>query len=205
MRFAHFSICPRLSQSFRRERTFIFLLPLSGPCRKGFRSIGRSDTILHRDWRMPSRKLPNSAMTKSSSSGATVPACARLMSIAPLPNYDRERSSLARTIVAAAISSRFGCRIASCSAACGGNKNTDCAQLCGRCLPSEVFLLPVEHDIDSWADIRSFARGGHSLARLAAFLLAVLCASSITLVKFVDLALQRVRIRWQMPPPAFAS
>lgn len=84
-------------------------------------------------------------------------------------------------------------------------QNTDCAQLRARCLSSEVFLLPVRHDIDSWADVRVFAHAGHALSQLACFLIAVLCVQINIFVKFVDLALQRVRIRWQMPPPAFAS
>ena len=37
-------------------------------------------------------------------------------------------------------------------------QHTDCAQLCDRCLPSELALLPLKHELDSWADIRLFAR-----------------------------------------------
>ena len=83
-------------------------------------------------------------------------------------------------------------------------QHTDCAQLRDRCLPSEVLLLPVKHDLDSWADILLFARCGDPLARLASFLLRVVCGLDITVTHFVDLALQRVRVRQQMPPPAFA-
>src|SRR5437870_4337174 len=32
-------------------------------------------------------------------------------------------------------------------------QHTDCAQLRGRCLPSEVCLLPLKHELDSWADV----------------------------------------------------
>ena len=83
-------------------------------------------------------------------------------------------------------------------------QHTDCAQLRDRCLPSEVLLLPVQHDLDSWADIRLFARCGDPLARLASFLLRMVCGRNIAVTHFVDLALQRIRIRQQMPPPAFA-
>jgi hypothetical protein len=84
-------------------------------------------------------------------------------------------------------------------------RHTDCAQLRDRCLSSEVCLLSVKHDLDSWADIRLFARSGDPLARLASFLLRVVCGLDIAVTDFVDLALQRVRVRQQMPPPAFAA
>jgi Uncharacterized protein conserved in bacteria (DUF2064) len=84
-------------------------------------------------------------------------------------------------------------------------RHTDCAQLRERCLPSEVCLLPLKHELDSWADIQLFARCGDPLARLASFLLRVVCGLDIAVTHFVDLALQRVRIRQQMPPPAFAA
>jgi hypothetical protein len=83
-------------------------------------------------------------------------------------------------------------------------KHTDCAQLCDRCLPSEVFLLPLKHELDSWADLQLFARCGDPLARLASFLLNAICGLGIAVTYFVDLAWQRVRVRQQMPPPAFA-
>jgi Uncharacterized protein conserved in bacteria (DUF2064) len=84
-------------------------------------------------------------------------------------------------------------------------QHTDCAQLRDRCLPSDVCLLPLKHELDSWADIRLFACCGDPLARLAAFLLRVACGLDVAVTHFVDLALQRVRIRQQMPPPAFAA
>ena len=83
-------------------------------------------------------------------------------------------------------------------------RHTDCVQLRDRCLPSEVCLLAVKHDLDSWADVRLFARCGDPLARLASFLLRVVCGLDIAVTHFVDLALQRVRVRQQIPPPAFA-
>jgi glycosyltransferase A (GT-A) superfamily protein (DUF2064 family) len=83
-------------------------------------------------------------------------------------------------------------------------QHTDCAQLCDRCLPSELGLLPRKHELDSWADIRLFARCGDPLARLASFLLNALCGLNVAVTHFVDIALQRVRVRQQMPPPAFA-
>ncbi len=84
-------------------------------------------------------------------------------------------------------------------------RHTDCAQLRDRYLPSEVWLLSVKYELDSWADIRLFARCGDPLARLASFLLRVLCGLNAVVTLFVDLALQRVRVRRQMPPPVFAS
>lgn len=83
-------------------------------------------------------------------------------------------------------------------------RHTDCAQLRARCLSSEVCLLSVKHDLDSWADIRFFAHCGDPLARLASFLLGVVCVLDTAITHFVDLAWQRVRVRQQMPPPAFA-
>ena len=83
-------------------------------------------------------------------------------------------------------------------------QHTDCAQLCDRCLPSELALLPLKHELDSWADIRLFARCGDPLARLAAFLLNAVGALGDAGTHFVDIALQRVRVRHQIPPPAFA-
>ena len=82
-------------------------------------------------------------------------------------------------------------------------RHTDCAQLRDRCLPSEVFLLPIKHELDSWADLQLFARCGDPLARLASFLLNAVCGLGIAVTYFVDLAWQRVRIRQQIPPPAF--
>ena len=84
-------------------------------------------------------------------------------------------------------------------------RHTDCAQLRDRCLSSEIYCLPLKHELDSWADIRIFARGGDPLARLASFLVRVLDGLEIALTQFVHLALQRVRVRQQMPPPAFAA
>jgi hypothetical protein len=83
-------------------------------------------------------------------------------------------------------------------------RHTDCGQLRDRCLPSEVFLLPRKHELDSWADVRLFARCGDPLAQLASFLLNVVCGLDVALNHFVDLALQRARVRQQMPPPAFS-
>jgi glycosyltransferase A (GT-A) superfamily protein (DUF2064 family) len=84
-------------------------------------------------------------------------------------------------------------------------RNTDCAQLRNRCGAANVLLLAVKHDIDSWADIRMFSRGGDALARFALFLLQVLGDLGAGLNCFVSLASQRMRVRQQMPPPAFAA
>jgi glycosyltransferase A (GT-A) superfamily protein (DUF2064 family) len=83
-------------------------------------------------------------------------------------------------------------------------RNTDCEQLRRRCNPAEVFLLPVKHDLDSWADVRAFARSAGSLSNLASFLLEIFCSFCAAARVFVDLAAQRIRVRWQMPPPALA-
>ena len=84
-------------------------------------------------------------------------------------------------------------------------QNTDCAQLRARCETSDLLLLPVKHDIDSWSDVRIFARTGDSLARLALFLVRMICAPCAPIAWRLDLALQRMRVRQQMPPPAFAA
>jgi glycosyltransferase A (GT-A) superfamily protein (DUF2064 family) len=84
------------------------------------------------------------------------------------------------------------------------NQNSDCAQLRDRCGIAHVLLLSVKHDVDSWADVRLFARGGDRLARLAAFLVRVICDPSSALIHLFDIAAQQVRVRQQMPPPAFA-
>lgn len=84
-------------------------------------------------------------------------------------------------------------------------QNTDCAQLRRRCGTAQVFLLPVKHDLDSWADIRIFAGSGEPLARLAMFLLGVISAGRARLVHFVSIASQQMRVRQQMPPPALAA
>jgi 2-phospho-L-lactate guanylyltransferase (CobY/MobA/RfbA family) len=84
-------------------------------------------------------------------------------------------------------------------------QNTDCAQLRQRCGEKHVHLLPVKHDLDSWADLRIFARSDDPLARLAMFLLGVICTARRRLVHFVSIASQQMRVRQQMPPPAFAA
>ena len=84
-------------------------------------------------------------------------------------------------------------------------QNTDCAQLRKRCGVAEVTLLPVKHDLDSWADLRIFARTGDSLARLASFLVKLFHLSHQQIACVVSFALQRIRVRQQMPPPAFAA
>jgi hypothetical protein len=83
-------------------------------------------------------------------------------------------------------------------------RHTDFAQLHDRCLPSEVGVLPLKHELDSWADVRLFARSGEHLARLASFLLEITDGLETAVTLFVDLASQRIRVRQQMPPPAFA-
>jgi glycosyltransferase A (GT-A) superfamily protein (DUF2064 family) len=84
-------------------------------------------------------------------------------------------------------------------------QNTDCATLRDRCGEDHLFLLPVKHDLDSWKDVRLFARGDNLLARLAAFLLEAICAGPAHLIHFVSIATQQMRVQQQMPPPAFAA
>ena len=84
-------------------------------------------------------------------------------------------------------------------------RNTDCAQLRARCDAADIFLLATRIDLDSRNDLRLFAHGDDRLARLAAFLLGAVDAVITALVKFVSLASQQMRVRQQMPPPAFAA
>ena len=84
-------------------------------------------------------------------------------------------------------------------------QNTDCAELRDRCGEEHLFLLPVKHDLDSWADVQILARGGDPMARLALFLVDVICGARSRLVHFVSLASQQMRVRQQMQPPAFAA
>jgi glycosyltransferase A (GT-A) superfamily protein (DUF2064 family) len=81
-------------------------------------------------------------------------------------------------------------------------RNTDCAQLRERCRAADVFLLPIKQDLDSWADLKVAARGTDRISRLAAELLLLVSNFAQALDHFVDLAARRVRLRWQMPPPA---
>jgi glycosyltransferase A (GT-A) superfamily protein (DUF2064 family) len=83
-------------------------------------------------------------------------------------------------------------------------RNTDCAQLFHRAGATQVFLLPVKQDLDSWSDLRMFARADHALARLAAFLLNSVATAGERARQFVSVASRQIRISQQMPPPAFA-
>jgi glycosyltransferase A (GT-A) superfamily protein (DUF2064 family) len=84
-------------------------------------------------------------------------------------------------------------------------RNTDCAQLRARCQPTDILLLAIRLDLDSRSDLRLFARGDDRLARLAAFLVSGADAIAVGVVNFVSLASQQMRVRQQMPPPAFAA
>ena len=84
-------------------------------------------------------------------------------------------------------------------------RNTDCAQLRRRCDTAKVLLLGVKHDLDSWNDLRIYARGDDPLAQLAAFLLDLIPALRAAVSGFVSVAGQSLRVRQQMPPPAFAA
>ena len=84
-------------------------------------------------------------------------------------------------------------------------RNTDCAQLLRRAGAANVFLLPVKQDLDSWSDVRIFARSGDFLAPLASFLVNLFYLSHRQLAPIVTSAAQHMRVRQQMPPPAFAA
>lgn len=84
-------------------------------------------------------------------------------------------------------------------------RNTDCAELRARCGESAVFLLSVKHDIDSWADLRILARGSDWIAEIASSLLRSVLVARKDARCFVDLARHSVRVRGQMPPPAFVG
>jgi glycosyltransferase A (GT-A) superfamily protein (DUF2064 family) len=84
-------------------------------------------------------------------------------------------------------------------------QNTDCAELRGRCAEQTVSLLPVKHDLDSWMDVRLLARSADRVGAFAAALLRSLFSlGERNVVTFVDAAWQKVRARWQLPPPLFA-
>ena len=85
-------------------------------------------------------------------------------------------------------------------------RNTDCAQLLQRAGAGQAFLLPMKHDLDSWSDLRIFARADSALARLAAFVANSVAAGAGDRARlFVSVAFRQIRIRQQMPPPAFAA
>jgi hypothetical protein len=84
-------------------------------------------------------------------------------------------------------------------------RNTDCAQLLQRAGAPHVFLLQVKQDLDSWSDVRTLARSGDPLARLASFFLSLFCISHRQIAPIVSFAAQHMRVRQQMPPPALAA
>lgn len=84
-------------------------------------------------------------------------------------------------------------------------RNTDFVELCGRGACGSVHALSVKHDLDSWPDLVSLARSGGIAARLTSFLLRVLTGSSRSFAPVFDAAIQRLRVRWQMPPPALVA
>ncbi len=85
------------------------------------------------------------------------------------------------------------------------NQNTDCGELCDRSGLSTVFLLPVKHDIDSWADLKLAARVNVRVARLAAFLLQTIGVSLVERPPILHAATQFIRLHGQIPPPACAG
>ena len=81
------------------------------------------------------------------------------------------------------------------------NRDRDRAQLQARVAAEEVALLATRQDVDSWADVRLLARAGHLLAQ---FVVRAFWLENSARGFFVDLTAQGVRVRGQMPPPAFA-
>jgi 2-phospho-L-lactate guanylyltransferase (CobY/MobA/RfbA family) len=84
------------------------------------------------------------------------------------------------------------------------NQNTDCAQLRKRGGKGGVSLLPVKHDIDSWADLRILAAGSDWIAELASSFFHFFSITGRIGEVFVDLARHFARVRGQMPPPVSA-
>jgi hypothetical protein len=82
------------------------------------------------------------------------------------------------------------------------NRGRDCAQLSRRLVSAEVAFLPVKQDVDNWADVRLLAQSGHRLAQALAVFFQI---GKGTREFFVDLPIQGVRVRGQMPPPALAA
>ncbi len=83
-------------------------------------------------------------------------------------------------------------------------RNTDCAELTARAGASAVTLLPIKHDIDTWADLRLAARANDRIARLVASLLQRASDFFFGPTPFLHAAARFIRLHGQIPPPALA-
>lgn len=88
----------------------------------------------------------------------------------------------------------------------GWQRNTDCAALTKRFGAANTARLPVKLDLDTLSDVRVLARSNSRWRQLAAALLRTLDTSvSPPHSQPFSTPQQRLRIRWQLPPPAISS
>ncbi|MFN7931439.1 MAG: DUF2064 domain-containing protein [Blastocatellia bacterium] len=88
----------------------------------------------------------------------------------------------------------------------GWQRNTDCTALTKRFGAANTALLPVKLDLDTLSDVRLLARSNSRWRQLAAVLLRTLVAVPLCfLPQPVPAAQHRLRVIWQLPPPAIAS
>lgn len=84
-------------------------------------------------------------------------------------------------------------------------RNTDCAELTRRFGITNTALLSVKLDLDNLSDVRLLARSTSRWQQLAVALLRTLVARLIRfLPQPVPAAQERLRIFWQLPPPAIS-
>lgn len=88
----------------------------------------------------------------------------------------------------------------------GWQRNTDCAALTKRFGAANTALLPVKLDLDTLSDVRLLAHSTSRWRQLAAALLHTLITSVRPFLSqpFIT-PQQRLRILWQLPPPANSS
>lgn len=88
----------------------------------------------------------------------------------------------------------------------GWQRNTDCAELTKRFGAANTALLPVKLDLDTLSDVRLLARSNSRWRQLAAALLHTLVAGVLPFLSQPFITPQhRLRLRWQLPPPADSS
>lgn len=88
----------------------------------------------------------------------------------------------------------------------GWQRNTDCAELTKRFGAANTALLSVKQDLDNLSDVRLLARSTSRWRQLAAALLRTLSAGVPTfLPQLFPASRHRLRIAWQLPPPALAT
>jgi 2-phospho-L-lactate guanylyltransferase (CobY/MobA/RfbA family) len=81
-------------------------------------------------------------------------------------------------------------------------RNTDCAELLDRFGASATLLFPVKHDLDSTADLRLLSQRGSAWRHWAAKFLALLAPLRTSPQPArADLRLEKMKLRWQLPPP----